>query len=172
MKYICRNLCFSEKLSSPFKGHSNHILRVLLYTRYNWSISRAIQANYEWFTASWRAIGNCPAVQFKYRVHIQNECNCREMWRGRIEERVIKCVFFCQVQSSTTFLCLSFCHPDSIWAYFICIKMLYAVCVSIYLVFPRKPILKTKQYPMQHNAWMKYNCAVVWEKKTTTTKQY
>lgn len=87
MRYIRSNLCFSEKVSSKFKGHSYQILRALLYMRHNWSISRAIQANYEWFTATQRAIGNCPAVQIQvqgtYTRWMQLQGNVKEQHWGK-----------------------------------------------------------------------------------------
>ena len=60
-------LCFSERISCNYKGHSDHTLRALFHMRHNWFISGVIHANYEWFTGACRATSNFPAVQVQVK---------------------------------------------------------------------------------------------------------
>lgn len=72
-------------------------------------------------------------------------------------------MLFCQVPSSKTLLCLSFCHPDSNWAYFICIKnALYTVYIS------EKTHLKDKT---RRNKMLELNKTVLLHEKNNTTIQ-
>lgn len=146
MKYICGNLCFSQTVSSKFKGCSNQILRVLLYMRHNWSISRAIQANYEWFTVTWRTVGNCPAVQVQvqgtYTGWMQLQRNVKEQDWGKLD----RVCFFARCNRAKS------SHPDSNQAYFICIKnVLYIYIYILFYYFRENP------FKRQHSTWRKLN---------------
>lgn len=147
MKYIHGNLCFSEKVSSKFKGHSNQILRVLLYMRHNWSCFRAIQANYEWFTATQSAIGNCPAVQVQVQGTYTGGMQMQRNVEGQDWEKRDRVRFFARYNRAKPCVSVSVTQTQTG-------LHLHKKNVYIY-IFPRKPIWKTKQYLTQHSAWIK-----------------